>query len=322
MKAAVYHRYGNPAEVLKVEEVTRPELGPHQILVKVIAATVNRTDEGIVTARYVVSRLYSGLFRPKKPISGTDFAGRVEAIGSSVTAFRVGEQVFGFDDEGLSSHAEYLTIRQDKAIAVIPEAISYKEAAASLEGFHYAYTFVKKLNIESGQKVLVNGATGAIGSAAVQLLNYYGTQITAVANTKNIELVKSLGAARVIDYTKEDFTELDETYDFVVDAVGKSSFPRCKHLLKPKGTYVSSELGPYASNIFLALTTKFSKGKRVIFPIPSDIKDSLHLVKRLIEEGKFRPVIDRVYSLENITDAYSYVQTGEKTGNVVIEMER
>ena len=320
MKAAVYNHYGNPTETMQVKEVAKPEPKQQEILVKVFAATVNRTDEGIVTARYAVSRLYSGLFRPKKPISGTDFAGRVEAIGSSVMAFRVGEKVFGFNDEGLSSHAEYLAIRQNEPIATIPETVSYKEAAASLEGFHYAFSFIKKLNIKSGQKVLVNGATGAIGSAAVQLLSYYGARITAVSNSKNIELMKSLGATRVIDYTTADFTELNETYDFIVDAVGKSSFAKCRHLLMPNGTYVSSELGPYASNIFLSLTTFFGKGKRVIFPIPTNIKESLHLVKRLIEEGKFQPVIDRVYPLKDITEAYAYVQTGQKTGNVVIEI--
>ena len=319
MKAAYYSNYGDPGKVMTVKYIEKPEPKPDEILVKVMAATVNRTDEGIVTARYLVSRLYSGLFKPKKPVSGTDFAGQIEAVGAAVTGFKIGDRIFGFNDEGLSSHAEYLTIAQNKAIAKIPEYCSYAEAAASCEGFHYAYNFINKVKLIPGQKVLLNGATGAIGSAALQILQYFGAEITATANTQNLKLVKALGAKAVIDYTKSNFTEDydysnadEQKYDFIFDAVGKSTFTKCRPLLKKNGIYVSSELGPYASNIFFALFTPMLGKKKVIFPMPSDIRRSLKFATKLIDEQKFKPVIDRTYSLLHIIDAYTYVQTGQK----------
>ena len=185
--------------------------------------------------------------------------------------------------------------------------------------------FIKKVKIKSGQKILVNGATGAIGSAAVQLLKYFGADVTAVCNTKNIELVKSLGASRVIDYTKEDFTKDNQKYDFVFDTVGKSSFFKCRRLLQPGGVYISSDLGYMAQNIFLPLITPIIKpmigNKKTVFPMPTDIKGSIRLIKKLTEEGKFKAVIDRKYPLEHIVEAYKYVETGQKTGNVVITVE-
>lgn len=318
MKALVYTKYGNPTEIFQLKAIQKPVPGDNEILVKVYAATVNRTDESIVTARYFVSRFFSGLFKPTKPTPGTDFAGQIEAIGSMVTAFENGDKIFGFNDEVLSSHAEYLVVPQHQAVVKIPENIDYSEAAASCEGAHYAYNFINKVSLTKGQKVLVNGATGAIGSAAVQLLKYYGVEVVATAATKDIDIVKSLGADRVIDYTQEDFTKGVEDYDFVFDAVGKSSFTKCKPLLKPKGVYISSELGRWGSNIFWALITPILKGKKVIFPLPVNIKKSLLFIKELIEKGKFVAVIDRTYSFEDIIEAYQYVATGQKTGNVVI----
>jgi NADPH:quinone reductase-like Zn-dependent oxidoreductase len=221
-----------------------------------------------------------------------------------------------------------MTISEDKAIT-IPKNITYEQAAASTEGAHYAYNFIKKVNIKSGQKVLVNGATGAIGSAAVQLLKYFDVNVTAVCNTKNIELVKSLGADTlgadtVIDYTKEDFTKDDQKYDFVFDTVGKSSFFKCKQLLQPGGVYISSDLGYMSQNVFLPLITPIIKpiigNKKTVFPIPTDIRGSILLIKKLIEEGKFKAVIDRKYPLEQIVEAYRYVEKGQKTGNVVITL--
>lgn len=318
MKALFYTKYGNPTKVFQLQEVEKPMPKPHEVLVRVHATTVNRTDEGIVTARYFVSRFFSGLFSPKKSIPGTDFAGQIEAVGPSVTSFKVGDRVFGFNDEVLSSHAEYLCLSEDEALLHIPIDISYEKAVACCEGAHYAYNFSNKVVIKAGQKVLVNGATGAIGSAAVQLLHYLGAEIVAVANTKNLELVKNLGAFRVIDYTQNDFTKENEKYDFIFDAVGKSSFTKCKRLLNPKGIYISSELGWMASNIFLALFTPLFGGKKVKFPLPVNIKRSLSFIKQLIEKDKFKAVIDRTYPLEKIIEAYQYVQTGQKTGNVVI----
>ena len=256
--------------------------------------------------------------RPARPILGTDFAGQITAIGENVTTFAVGDRVFGFNDQGVSSQAAYLTLAADQPLAIIPANVSYEQAAASLEGAHYAYNFIKKVAIAPGQKILVNGATGAIGSATVQLLKYWGAVVTAVGNTKNLALVQSLGATRVIDYTQTDFTGDTEKYACVFDTVGKSSFFKCKPLLQPGGVYISSELGWLAQNVFLALVTPWLGGKKVIFPIPADVKGSVALMKKLLEEGHFRPVIDRTYPLEAIADAYRYVETGEKTGNVVL----
>jgi len=199
--------------------------------------------------------------------------------------------------------------------------ITYEQAAASTEGAYYAYNFINKVNLKNGQKVLVNGATGGIGSAAIQFLKYFGANITAVCNTKDFELVKSLGADKVIDYTKEDFTKDNQKYNYIFDAVGKSSFAKCKPLLQPGGVYMSSELGFMAQNIFFALITPIIGNKKVIFPIPTDLKGSIIFIKMLIEKGKFKTVIDRKYPLEQIVEAYRYVEKGQKVGNVVITVE-
>jgi NADPH:quinone reductase-like Zn-dependent oxidoreductase len=262
--------------------------------------------------------------KPKKQTPGTEFAGRIEAIGDDVTSLEVGDKVFGFDGSGSGSHAQYMTISEDKAIA-IPENTTYEQAAASAEGAHYAYNAIKNARIESGQKTLVYGATGGIGSAAVQLLRYFDVNVTGVCSTKNTGLVKSLGASKVVDYTKEDFTEDEEKYDFVFDAVGKSSFAKCKPLLQSGGVYISSDLGYMAQNMFLPLITRIIKpmigNKKTVSPFPTDIRGSILLIKKLIEQGKFKAVIDREYPFEQIIEAYKYVDKGQKTGNVVITVE-
>ena len=320
MKAIVCTKYGSP-DVLQLKEVEKPTPKDNEVLIKIHATTVNRTDCAILRAEPFISRFVTGIFKPKKPILGTEFAGKIEAVGKNVTSFKVGDKVFGFDDNGSGSHAQYMTISEDKALTTIPRNMTYEQAAASTEGAHYAYNFIKKVNLKSGQKVLVNGATGAIGSAAVQFLEYFGVNVTAVCNTKNMELVKSLGANEVIDYTKEDFTKDDQTYSFVFDTVGKSSFAKCKPLLQPGGVYISSELGYMAQNLFLALITPIIGNKKVIFPIPTDCRGSVLFIKKLIEQGKFKAVIDRKYPLEQIVEAYRYVEKGQKTGNVVITVE-
>jgi NADPH:quinone reductase-like Zn-dependent oxidoreductase len=321
MKAIIYTRYGLP-DVLQLKEVPKPVPGDHEVLIKIYATTVNRTDCATVGARPFFMRVFTGLFGPKRQIPGTDFAGIVEAAGKNVTTFKVGDRVFGFDDQGSGSHAQYMIIPEGKGLATVPENVTFEQATASTEGAHYAYNFIKKVNLKAGQKVLVYGASGAIGSAAVQLLKYFGLKVTAVCGTRNIELVKSLGADRVIDYTKEDFTRDKERYSYVFDCVGKSSFAKCRRLLEPRGVYISSDLGYMGQNIFLPLITPVIKpligSKRTKFPIPADIRGSILLVKRLIEEGRFKPVIDREYPLEQIAEAYRYVETGQKTGNVVI----
>jgi len=252
---------------------------------------------------------------------GTDFAGEIEGVGEKVKNFKVGDRVMGFNDEGLGSQAEYMTFRGDGAMMKIPGDFDFAQAAASMEGTHYARNFLRKVKIEKGQNVLVNGATGAIGSAAVQMLKAMNkVHITAVGNTKNIEMIKSLGADVVYDYQKEDFTKKEGKYHFIFDAVGKSEFGKCKPLLHPGGVYISSELGPGAENLWLPAWTSIVGGKQVIFPFPLNIKQSLDYIKGLIEKGQFKPVIDRRYPLEQIAEAYAYTLTEEKTGNVILEI--
>jgi NADPH:quinone reductase-like Zn-dependent oxidoreductase len=324
MKAIIYTKYGS-ADVLELKEVEKPTPKDDEVLVKVHATTVNRTDSATIRAIPFFARIITGLFKPKKQTPGTEFAGEIEEIGKDITSLKVGDRVFGFDEQGSGAHAQYLKISEDYVVT-IPENIPYEQAAASTEGLHYAYNMINKVNLKSGQNALVNGATGAIGSAAVQLLKYFDVYVTAVCNTKNIELVKSLGADKVIDYTKEDFTKDEEKYNFVFDTVGKSSFAKCKPLLQPGGIYCSSDLGYMAQNIFLPIITPITSklpgqaGKKTIFPMPVDVRRSLLLIKKLIEEGKFKAVIDRSYPLEDIVEAYRYVEKGQKTGNVVINV--
>ncbi|MBI2327107.1 NAD(P)-dependent alcohol dehydrogenase [Candidatus Curtissbacteria bacterium] len=320
MKAIVYTKYG-PPDVLQLKEVEKPAPKDNEVLIRIYATTVNRTDCAILRAKPFIVRFFYGLFTPKKKITGTDFAGKIEEVGKSVSSFKAGEKVFGFDDNGLRSHAQYTTMPEDKGIARMPEHITYEQAAASTEGAHYAYNFIKKVNLTKGQKVLVNGATGAIGSAAVQFLKYFDVYVTAVGNTKNMELLKTLGADKVINYEKEDFTKDEQKYNFIFDAVGKSTFGKCKPLLEPGGIYISSELGPAAQNVYLPLVTKVFGGKKIKFPIPTDVRGSMVFIKKLIEKGKFKPVIDRRYPLEQTIEAYRYVEKGQKTGNVVITVE-
>jgi len=252
-------------------------------------------------------------------VLGTEFAGVVEAVGSGVTAFEVGDRVFGYSEDRWGAHAQYLTIREDGPIATMPINVAFDLAAPSTEASHYALTSIRKAKIGSGQKVLVNGATGAIGSAAVQLLKTIGAEVTAVCDTPNIELVNGLGADRVIDRSIVDFTKDQQTYDVVFDAVGKSSFGRCKRLLKPGGIYASTDLGPGAQNPILSVVTPLFGGKKAMLPIPPKYDQELvNYFKGLIESGEFKPVIDRRYPLDQIVEAYTYVETGQKIGNVLI----
>jgi NADPH:quinone reductase-like Zn-dependent oxidoreductase len=321
MKAAVYTQYG-PPDVLQIKEVAKPVPKDNEVLVKIFAATVNWTDCAAIMARPFFMRIFTGLFRPQKTIPGTEFAGIIEQTGKNVKSLKKGDKVFGFDGFGLGSQAQYMAVSEDKGLAIMPGNISYEQAAANIEGAHYAYNVVIKVNLKSGDKVLVNGASGAIGSAAVQLLKVQGVFVTAVCAAPNIELLKSLGADKVIDYTREDFTRDKDRYKFVFDAVGKSSFGRCRRLLQSGGVYISSDLGFMAQNIFLPSITPLIKpligNKKTISPFPSDIKRTVLLVKDLMEKDKFKPVIDRKYPLEQIAEAYRYVEKGQKIGNVVI----
>ena len=314
MKASIRRKYGPPSSI-RTEDIERPVPNSDEVLVKVIATTVNRTDCANLTAKPFIMRFVLGLFKPRKIILGTDFSGEIEELGKDVKSFKLGDRVFGFNDIGASSQSEYIVIKEDGLLLTIPDNINYKEGAASLEGASYAYTFVHKTQIQSGHRVLINGATGGIGSALLQFVRQFDVKITATCSTENIDLIKSLGADKVYDYTKEDFTKCEEKYDFIFDAVGKSTFGKCKPLLKPKGIYSSSELGPYAQNLFFAL---FSK--RVIFPNPYPIKTSMPYIRKLLKEEKFKPIIDKEYALDDIIQAYEYVQKGQKIGNVIINV--
>ena len=320
MKAAVCTRYG-PPEVVVISEVDKPATGDNGLLIKVHATTVNRTDCAYRAAKPFFMRFLTGLIRPRATVLGTEFAGVVEAVGSGVMSFEVGDKVFGYNEGPFGAHAEYMSIPEDGSVATMPANVTYQQAAPSTEGSHYALAHIRAAKIHSGQDVLVYGATGAIGSAAVQLLKSLGANVTAVCDTGHVELVKGLGADRVIDYTAEDFTKDNQRYDVVLDSVGKSSFSQCKPLLKPDGIYISSELGPLAQNPFLALIAPLHGGKKVMFPIPKHDQLMVGHLKKLIESGEFKPVIDRTYPLDQIVEAYRYVETGQKTGNVVISLE-
>ena len=319
MKAIIHTSYG-PPEVASLKEVPKPSPKDNEILVKVHASTVNRTDAGFRSAEYFISRFWSGLFKPKFQTLGCEFAGVVEDAGKLVTEFNKGDKVFGFNDKSFGGHGEYLTIVEKAAVTMMPDGLSFTEAAPITEGAHYAMNTIKAAKVEKGQHVMVYGATGAIGSAAVQLLKHFGAIVTAVCNTKNVDLVKSLGADTVIDYQTQDFTKTNTRFQFIFDAVGKSSFKQCKPLLTDKGIYISTELGKNGENIFYALFTPLFGGKRVLFPIPVIDKEEVIFFKGLVESGEFRPVIDRQYTMDQIVEAYHYVGSGQKTGNVILRI--
>ena len=317
MLAAVYQKYGGP-EVVNIKEAPKPVPNENEVLVRVHASSVNRTDCGFRAGKPYIVRLFSGLIKPNKTILGSDFAGEVVATGKNVKSYNIGDKVFGFHPDIFGAHAQYICLPEDAAFTTMPKNISWYEAAAICEGAHYAMNYLKEINFKTQNKILINGATGAIGTAAVQLAKYYGAEITAVSNTKNLELVKSLGADTVIDYQKEDFTQRNHSFDVVLDAVGKSTFFKCRKILNNGGIYFSTEFGPYYQNIILPLSTRLFGDKKMLFPLPRHSKKEVIFFRDLIQAGQYRAVIDRQYPLEQIQDAYRYVESGEKTGSVVI----
>lgn len=317
MKAAIRRNYGSPDQIT-IESVERPVPKDNEVLIKVHATTVSRTDCANLTARPFIMRFFLGLRKPRKIILGTDFAGEVAATGKNVDSVRIGDKVFGFNDMGSESQAEYLTTSMENVFPV-PDQTDLKQAAASLEGAHYAYSFIQKAELRAGQRILINGATGGIGSALLQFVRPYDVRITATCNTKNIGLIRSLGADRIYDYTREDFTKDPDHYDYIFDTVGKSTFGKCRSLLQEKGVYMSSELGPYSQNVYYPLLTSMS-GKKVVFPIPYNKNRSIPYIIDHLQKSTFRPVIDREFALEELSGAYQYVMTGQKTGNVVIKI--
>lgn len=320
MRAAVHTKYG-PPEVVTVTEAPEPVPKDDDVLVRIHASSVNRTDCGVLRAKPVIVRFFAGLARPRKTILGCEFAGEVEAVGKDVSRLSIGDRVFGFDDRGWGGHAQHKVISENRMVATIPPAITYEQAAVSTEGAHYALTYVRALRAGRGTKVLVHGATGAIGSAAVQLLKHAGAFVIATSDTTNVDLVRSLGADVVIDREKEDFTKLDERVDIVFDAVGKSSFGACRRLLVDGGVYASTDLGPMAQNPPLALVGPLFRlvgAKRVAFPLPKANREVIEFLRARLERGEFRPVIDKTYGLADIVEAFRHVETGQKVGNVVL----
>ena len=320
MKAAIYKKYGR-ADELKIEDVDKPVPNKNQVLIEMHASTVNRTDEGFRRANYFVSRFFTGLNKPKREIWGSEFAGKIIEIGSDVTNFTVGERVFGFDDLNGSAHAEYMVFDSNGSIAKIPKDMKYLDVSAAGEGATYALNYIEAAKIKKGQNVLVYGASGAIGSAAVQILKHIGVNVTAVCGTINLKKIKDLGADKVIDYEKEYYTQIDETFDLIFDAVGKSSYGACKNLLKPGGMYCSSELGFALQNPLLAIWFSITGSHRVIFPIPKINKEKIDYIQDLLSDGAYKPLVDKVYDFEDIVTAAKYVETGQKAGNVVIKMK-
>ena len=315
MRAVVHDRYG-PPDVLRVEDVERPVPKENEVLVKIHATTVNRSDCGLRSAEYVITRFFTGLLRPKRRIVGSELAGEVEAVGAGISDFEVGDRVFGMRS---GANADFVCVRESGALAHMPANLTFEEAAAVCDGAVVALGFLRRADVRKGQKILIYGASGSIGTAGVQLAKYLGAHVTAVCNTKNVELVRSLGADEVIDYLQEDFTKNGETYAVVFDAVGKLSFRRCRGSLKRNGIYASTD---GLENLFLALVTSRITDKKVVFPIPRYTKKDVLFLRELIEAGKYRAVIDRTYPLEDVVEAHRYVDTQQKTGNVVLTVSR
>ena len=318
MRAVVHDRYG-PPEVLRVGDVERPAPKEDEVLVRVHASTVTRGDAmGVRSAEYRFTRLFTGIRRPRRTIAGSEFAGRVEEVGAAVTEFRAGDEVFGIEG---GANAEYVTVRQSGVIARKPTGLTFDEAAAVPDGSLLALTCLQPASPLRRQSVLVYGAAGSIGTAAVQLLaHHFAAKVTAVCDTKDVELVRSLGARDVLDRFRENFRKNGKTYDVIFDAVGKHSFRRCRRSLKPGGIYITVDLGFMYHVPLLALVTRFVGSRRAKLGIGRYRKEDLVLVKELVDTGTYRPVIDRRYALDEVVEATRYVETGQKTGNVVLRV--
>jgi len=321
VRAVVYDRYG-PPDVLRLADVERPVPKDHEVLVRIRATTVTRADcatreanrrSGLIAA--LLSRLIFGLRRPKRRVLGSELAGVVDAVGDAVSEFAIGDHVFGTSGLRFGAHAEFICLAEGSSLARMPGGVTFEQAAAVCDGAINALTSLRRAAVGEGRSILIYGASGSIGTAAVQVAKSFGAHVTAVCSTRNAELVASLGADRVVDYTREDFTTNGETYDVIFDAVGKLSFRRCRGSLKPGGTYVATD---GFMNAVLGLVTSRVGAKRVVFPIPRYSKANTLFLKELIEAGRYRAVVDRSYPLEQVVEATRYVETEHKTGNVVL----
>ncbi len=319
MKAAVNTRYGGP-EVIEIrDDVPKPEPGTGEVLVKVHATTVSRSDCGLLRAHPFFIRAMTGVVRPKWTVLGLDYAGEVEAVGTGVNLFAPGDRIFGLTPGGHGGHAEYLCVPESGAITTIPPGLPYHEAVLC-EGAWYADNNLRAFGIRPGDKILIYGGSGAIGTAAVQLAKAYGADVTAVVGTTHLELVRSLGAARVVDYTAQDYTMIGDTFDYLFDAVGKVDYFKARRLLKPGGVFAATDLGPHGQNLLLITWSRVTRSRRVIFPLPKDNKTVVEHIRARVEAGELRAVIDRRYPLDAIVEAYRYVETKQKTGIVVIDV--
>jgi NADPH:quinone reductase-like Zn-dependent oxidoreductase len=331
MKAIVYEKFG-PPEVLHLAEVEKPTPQDDEVLVRVYATTVNygdllgrnfsHTSPGefhMPFLFWLLARFDFGLREPKKQSLGSEFAGEIEATGKDVTRFKPGDRVFGYPGQRMGAYAEYLCLPADGALALMPDNLSYEEAAVVPYGAITALSLLRKVNLQPGQKVLINGASGGIGSAAVQLARYYGAEVTGVCGTPRVAFVKSLGADRVIDYTQQDFTQNGETYDLIFDILGKSSFSRCKNSLKEDGIYLlaSFKLRQLAQMLWTSLTGR----RKVVCALSTDSPRDLDFIKELVEAGQFQALVDRCFPLEQAAQAHRYAESGQKAGPVVISLD-
>lgn len=321
MRAITYKQYGAP-EVLNLEEVATPVPNEDEILIQVKATTVTSVDCTFRSGKAKAARLFTGLTKPKNPILGSEFSGIVDEVGEKVSLFKKGDRVFGGAEK---SHAEYVCVKEDAAIIEIPEGMPFEEAAAVPYGVLTALPFLRDTgSIKAGHRVLVNGASGSVGSYGVQLAKYYGAEVTGVCSTANVEMVQSLGADHVIDYKKEDFKKSEEKWDIIFDAVGKSSYSKSKNVLTEDGIYLTTVMS--ATIQFDMLRTMFTTPKAKLsftgLRDPEEMRNDLHFIKRLIEEGKIKAVIDREFSFDDVAEAHSYVEAGHKSGNVVINVNQ
>ncbi|MBD3225239.1 MAG: zinc-binding dehydrogenase [Caldithrix sp.] len=331
MKAIVHHEYG-PPEVLSIEEVHKPELRENDIQVRVRATSVNYGDLvgrnfGNLSAAefnmpafmWLPARLLFGFNKPRKGILGSEFAGDVEATGNKVTQFKKGDAVFGYLGQKMGAYAEYIRMEATGVVTLKPHTMNYAEATSVPYGAIMALSILKKVRMKSGQKILINGASGSIGSFAVQIAKLYGAEVTGVCGTPRLEFVKKLGADRVIDYTREDFTQDRQTYDLIFDILGKSSFSRCKNVLKPNGIYLLASFK--TKQIFQMVTTSFKGNQKVICAIGSEKVEDLRTITKWIETGKMKSIVDKVFVMDQAVEAHHYVESRHKTGHVVIDMD-
>jgi len=322
MKAITYTKYGTP-DVLQITDVEKPIPKDNEVLVKIKATTVSAVDSIFRKGDHFFARLATGITKPRNAILGTEFSGEIESIGKNVKLFKIGDRVFG-DGGSTGAHTEYLCVPEDESLETIPEKMTYAEAAAIPYGTLTALPFLRDSGkIKSGQKVLIIGASGSVGSFAVQFANYFGADVTGVCSTSNVALVKSIGADKVIDYTEEDFTKTNETYDIIFDTVGKSSFTSCKSSLKNDGIYLTAVID-FSILLQMLWTSKVGTKKAIIaftgLRPSKEKKEDLIFIKKLIEEGKLKPVIDKTYPFEQTAEAHAYVDKGHKKGNVVINL--